>query len=186
MKVGDSHALFPSCCSTASTGNHASRRTVQISHLGTRSVGAGSNAPSRISISPLPGAMLNIVDPQIEQICRESVVAVQLAVSPAMVTSSACQTGMTAKAPPPSRRQTAQWQMATLIGSPRVVMRTAPQLVRTARLVPEATGLARLHGGSPDAVAGADEYVADLPPSPHRAGTVSPAHRAVAVAHGVR
>jgi hypothetical protein len=59
-------------------------------------------------------------------------------------------------------------------------------LAALARLVPEATGLARLHGGSPDAVAGADEYVADLPPSPHRAGTVSPAHRAVAVAHGVR
>jgi hypothetical protein len=37
---------------------------------------------------------------------------------------------MTAKAPPPSRRQTVQWQIATLTGSPRVVIRTALQLQR--------------------------------------------------------
>jgi hypothetical protein len=42
--------------------------------------------------------------------------------------------GMTAKAPPPSRRQTVQWQMATLRSSPRVVILTAPQLQRAERV----------------------------------------------------
>jgi hypothetical protein len=111
-----------------SSGSHVSRRTTQFSYLGTKSVGAGSNAPSRISISPDPGATLNIVDPQTGQKCRASLVAVQLAVLPTMVTSLARQTGMTANAAHPSQRQTVQWQMATLTGSPRVLMRLAPQL----------------------------------------------------------
>ena len=40
------------------------------------------------------------------------------------------------------------------------VLDPAGALAALARLVPEATGLARLHGGSPDAVAGADETFA--------------------------
>ncbi len=130
------HARFPLYCLVpVSTGIHFSRRATHNSYVGAKSVGAGSNAPSLISISPVPSETPNSADPQDGQKCRASVAAFQFDVFPSTVTQSAVQMAFTVNGAPLSLRQVVQWHRPILTGGPFAMIRTEPQLQVAMRVV---------------------------------------------------
>jgi hypothetical protein len=94
--------------------------------VGAQSVGAASNAPSAIAISP--SQTPNSGDPQDGQKCRATVAAFQFDVFPSTVTQSAVQTAFAVNGAPLALRQVAQWQRPILTGGPFATIRTEPQL----------------------------------------------------------
>jgi hypothetical protein len=110
-----------------STGIHFSRRATHNSYVGAKSVGAASNVPSEIAISP--SQTPNSGDPQDGQKCRATVAAFQFDVLPSTVTQSAAQMALTVNGAPLPLRQVVQWHRpTTLTGGPFAISRTEPQL----------------------------------------------------------
>jgi hypothetical protein len=109
-----------------STGIHFSRRATHNSYVGAKSVGAASNAPSEIAISP--SQTPNSGDPQDGQKCRATVAAFQFDVFPSTVTLSAVQMAFAVNGAPLPLRQVVQWHRPILTGGPFAMIRTEPQL----------------------------------------------------------
>src|SRR3984885_12197774 len=121
------HARFPLYCLVpVSTGIHFLRRATHNSYGGAKSVGAATNAPSEIAISPSQTPNSGV--PQDGQKCRATVAAFQFDVFPSTVTQSAAQMALTVNGAPLPLRQVVQWHRPTLTGGPFAIRRTEPQL----------------------------------------------------------
>lgn len=96
-------------------GSHGSRRLIQISKLGTSSVGASSRQPSLISTSPSASRGENSRDPHVGQKLRPS----QHLVSPVDSKLDHGHTANGMKTLPVSFLHDVQWQSPTRTGSPR-------------------------------------------------------------------